>query len=166
MIGAEDVDDVNAAIKAGKGDVKLTFKIPKSAVPADKKNNIFVYHVSGDKVTKTSTSAVTEDEEFYIIVATGNGFSSYVAGIETTTPTTGGSTTGGSGGSSSKPSTTPVTPPADDPSDEPSDDPSDVPGSDIPEIPPVEPSEPGKSPAPVAGMILGALAAAAVLRRK
>ena len=166
MIGAEDVDDVNAAIKAGKGDVKLTFKIPKSAVPADKKNNIVVYHVSGDKFTKTSTSAVTEDEEFYIIVATGNGFSSYVAGIETTTPTTGGSTTGGSGGSSSKPSTTPVTPPADDPSDEPSDDPSDVPGSDIPEIPPVEPSEPGKSPAPVAGMILGALAAAAVLRRK
>lgn len=166
MIGAEDVDDVNAAIKAGKGDVKLTFKIPKSAVPADKKNNIVVYHVSGDKFTKTSASAVTEDDEFYIIVATGNGFSSYVAGIETTTPTTGGSTTGSSGGSSSKPSTTPVTPPADDPSDEPSDDPSDVPGSDIPEIPPVEPSEPGKSPAPIAGMILGALAAAAVLRRK
>ncbi|MBQ3570998.1 MAG: hypothetical protein IJA20_10050 [Methanocorpusculum sp.] len=159
----DNVDDINANITAGNGNIQIVFKIPKATV--SDKSKLVVYHV-GNNVKKATIKSVAEDGEFWLVTVTGNGFSSYVAGIETAAPS------GGNGGGSAiiipssgkTPSSGDV--PTETPSDEPSDDPTDVPG-DVPyDIPGTTPSEPGKSPAPVAGMILGALAAAAVLRRK
>lgn len=159
----DNVDDINANITAGKGKIQIVFQIPKAAV--SDKSKLVVYHVGND-VKKATVKSVADGGENWLVTVTGNGFSSYVAGIETAT------TSGGNGGGSAiiipssgkTPSSGDV--PTETPSDEPSDDPTDVPGDVPSDIPGTTPSEPGKSPAPVAGMILGALAAAAVLRRK
>ena len=157
-----NVDFVNQNLTS----ITIVFTIPKTVMDAaggiDK---LVIYHVGDAKPAKMGANnikkAVVGDN--HIITITGNGFSSYVAGTETKTSD---DTPVSPGSRPSKPSSSstviPVTPPAED---EPSDEPSDVPGTEIPDLPQVDPTEP-KSPAPIAGMILGALAAAAVLRRK
>lgn len=163
MIGAENAADVNSAIESGKGDVTLTFKIPKTAVSAADKGKIVVYHVSGDNAEKAKSTPAKEEGDYYLVTVTGSGFSSYVAGIENDVSS--GSTSGGSAGilipSSSKTPTT-VTPPEEPVEPE---TPTDVPGDVPSDIPGTTPSEPGKSPAPILG-VLAALGAAVVLRRK
>ena len=161
----DNVDDINKNITKKDG-VKLTFKIPQFDL--SDKEKIVVYHVSGNSVVKVYEGKPTADNGHYLITVTGSGFSSYVAGVEETTVTqsTGGSTppvNSGGTGSGKKPTTVPTTPPTEEPTEDPTDKPDtpDVPGIDTP----TEPETPA-TPVPVAGMILGALAAAAVLRRK
>ena len=160
MITGKNVDAVNANLTAGNGNIQIVFKIPKAAV--SDKSKLVVYHV-GNAVKKATVKSIAEDGTFFLVTVTGSGFSSYVAGIENDVSS--GSTSGGSAGilipSSSKTPTT-VTPPEvpvdpETPSDEPGEVPSEIPGT--------TPSEPGKSPAPILG-VLAALGAAVVLRRK
>ena len=157
-----NVDFVNQNLTS----VTIVFTIPTTVMDAAGGiGKLVIYHVGDAKPAKMGENnikkAVVGGD--HIITITGNGFSSYVAGTETKTSD---DTPVSPGIRPSKPSSSstviPVTPPAED---EPSDEPSDVPGTEIPDLPQVDPTEP-KSPAPIAGMILGALAAAAVLRRK
>ena len=167
----DNLETINANIdtKAGDG-IVVTFTIPKDLV--DKiggKGKLKVFHVKNQKALAMKNDRISvklnDAETHYIVEVKADGFSSYVVGYEEEqeyndyyddeddTPAT------------------PVTPekpedkPTETPSDEPSDDPTDVPGDVPSDIPGPTPSEPGKSPAPILG-VLAALGAAVVLRRK
>lgn len=160
MITGKNVDAVNANLTAGNGNIQIVFKIPKAAV--SDKSKLVVYHV-GNAVKKATVKSIAEDGTFFLVTVTGNGFSSYVAGIETAAPVQDNPTYIPIGKPSKTPSSGDV--PTETPSDEPSDEPTDVPGDVPSDIPGTTPSEPGKSPAPILG-VLAALGAAVVLRRK
>ena len=172
------ISDINDNIK--EDGIVVKFVISKKIVNEVGQKNLRIYHVSGDSIIAypvyenenkapkdaavVATGKSIGHDDFEITIKASH-FSSYVVGYEEEqeyndyyddeddTPAT------------------PVTPekpedkPTETPSDEPSDDPTDVPGDAPSEIPGTTPSEPGKSPAPILG-VLAALGAAVVLRRK
>ena len=163
----DNLEAVNNNISEG---IVVTFTIPEELVKKiGGKDYLKVFHVKTDKKSEAlpdSQVTISGPEKGYFTIAVkAAGFSSYVVGYEEEqeyndyyddeddTPAT------------------PVTPekpedkPTETPSDEPSDDPTDVPGDVPSDIPGTTPSEPGKSPAPILG-VLAALGAAVVLRRK
>ena len=130
------------------------------------KSKLKVLHIKDNDVKSHDSFKVEPDKDGknWKVTITVTGFSAYAVTKDTyVAPSTEDTNKPPYPTGSGKKPTTPVTPPTEEPTEEPSDEPEtpDVPGIDTP----TEPETP-ETPAPVAGMILGALAAAAVLRRK
>lgn len=158
--------EVDSNINSNLSTAELVFYIPKDWVATDK---LKVLHIKDNDVKSHDSFKVEPDKDGknWKVTITVTGFSAYAVTKDTyVAPSTGDTNKPTYPTGSGKKPTTPVTPPTEEPTEEPSDEPEspDVPGIDTPTEP--ETPETPETPAPVAGMILGALAAAAVLRRK
>lgn len=155
--------EIDSSINSNLSSAELVFYIPKDWVSEDK---LKVLHIKEDNsVQSHSAFKVTDnDDETWKVTITANGFSAYAVTKDTyVAPSTDDSNKPTYPTGSSKPSTvTPVTPPEEPVEPE---TPTDVPGDVPSDIPGTTPSEPGKSPAPILGVLV-ALGAAVVLRRK
>ena len=154
--------EVESSINSNLSTAELVFYVPQNWVSKDK---LKVLHIKENSVQSHSAFKVTDNGDgTWKVTITANGFSAYAVTKDTyVAPSTDDSNKPTYPTGPSKPSTvTPVTPPEEPVEPE---TPTDVPGDVPSDIPGTTPSEPGKSPAPILG-VLAALGAAVVLRRK